>query len=77
MMIVQHSCWFLARLTATTERQVHFSSTGLVRYCNNHYSVPIALVHQVVSLHLYSHRIAIVHNIRYAPFINVLLVATR
>jgi hypothetical protein len=45
-----------------TERSVRVSSTGLVRYCNNHYSVPIALVHQVVSLHVYPHRIAIVHN---------------
>lgn len=45
-----------------TYKGTQVSSTGLVRYCNNHYSVPIELAFQPVSLHIYPHRIAVVHN---------------
>jgi len=44
------------------ERPVRVSSTGLIRYSNNHYSVPIGLAHEAVSVHAYPYRIAIVHN---------------
>ena len=38
------------------------SSTGLVRLNNNHYSVPIDLAGKVVSLHIYPHRLTVVHE---------------
>ena len=45
-----------------THKGAQVTSTGLIRFCNNHYSVPIELAHQAISLHIYPHRVVIVHN---------------
>lgn len=45
-----------------THKSVKVSSTGLVRFANNHYSAPITLAHQPVQLRIYPHHISIVHD---------------